>query len=184
MTADYRTAAGPTVHPSAWIAPTADVIGDVTLGPNSSVWHQCVLRGDIAPIRIGEDTNVQDLTMVHVDVDRPCHVGDRVGIGHRAIIHGCDIEDDCLIGMGAIVLSNAVVGAGSVIAAGAVVLEGVRVPSNSLVAGVPGRVVRSVDAELRRRARLTVDHYRELKEGHRAGRWVGSRGHRRKPPKA
>ena len=173
MTADYPTAAGPTVHRTAWIAPTADVTGDVTLGPDSSVWFQCVLRGDIAPIRIGAKSNVQDLTMVHVDIDRPCHVGDRVGIGHRAIIHGCDIEDDCLIGMGAIVLSNAVIGAGSVIGAGAVVREGIRVPPGSLVVGVPGRVVRSVDDELRRRARLTVEHYRELKEGHRAGRWVG-----------
>jgi carbonic anhydrase/acetyltransferase-like protein (isoleucine patch superfamily) len=175
MTADYGTAAGPAIHPGAWIAPSADVIGDVTVGPNASVWHQCVLRGDIAPIRIGAESNVQDLTMVHVDIDRPCHVGDRVGIGHRAIIHGCDIEDDCLIGMGAIVLSNASIGAGSVIAAGAVVREGMRVPPNSLVVGVPGRVIRSVDDELRRRARLTVDHYRELKELHRAGRWVGPR---------
>ena len=173
MTDEYPTAAGPTVHPTAWIAPTADVTGDVTLGPDSSVWFQCVLRGDIAPIRIGAESNVQDLTMVHVDIDRPCHVGDRVGVGHRAIIHGCDIEDDCLIGMGAIILSNAVIGAGSVIGAGAVVREGMRVPPNSLVLGVPGRIVRSVDDELRRRARVTVDHYRELKESHRAGRWIG-----------
>lgn len=171
MSRPYATAAVPTVHPTAWVAPTADVIGDVTLGPGSSIWYRCVLRGDIAPIRIGEDTNVQDLTMVHVDIDRPCHVGDRVGIGHRAIVHGCDIEDDCLIGMGAIVLSNAVVGSGSVVAAGAVVREGIRVPPNSLVVGVPGRVVRTVDEELRRRARQTVEHYRELKEGHRDGRW-------------
>lgn len=173
MTGDYPTAAGPTVHRTAWIAPTADVTGDVTLGRDSSVWFQCVLRGDIAPIHIGAESNVQDLTMVHVDIDRPCHVGDRVGIGHRAIIHGCDVEDDCLIGMGAIILSNAVIGSGSVIGAGAVVTEGMRVPANSLVVGVPGRVVRSVDDELRRRARVTVDHYRELKEGHRAGRWIG-----------
>jgi carbonic anhydrase/acetyltransferase-like protein (isoleucine patch superfamily) len=173
VTVDYSTAAGPTVHPTAWIAPTADVMGDVTVGPDASVWFQCVLRGDIAPIHIGAESNVQDLTMVHVDIDRPCHVGDRVGIGHRAIIHGCDIEDDCLIGMGAIVLSNAVIGAGSVIAAGSVVREGARIPPDSLVAGVPGRIVRSVDDELRRRARLTVEHYRDLKEGHRAGRWVG-----------
>lgn len=185
MTADYPTAAGPTVHRTAWIAPTADVTGDVTLGPDSSVWFQCVLRGDIAPIHIGAESNVQDLTMVHVDIDRPCHVGDRVGIGHRAIIHGCDIEDDCLIGMGAIVLSNAVIGAGSVIGAGAVVREGMRVPPGSLVVGVPGRVVRSVDDELRRRVRLTVEHYRELKEGHRSGRWVGSeRSGRRDAPGA
>ncbi|MDP2482291.1 MAG: gamma carbonic anhydrase family protein [Candidatus Palauibacterales bacterium] len=169
---EYVTAAAPSVHPTAWIAPGAVVRGDVTLGSDSSVWYQCVLRGDIAPIRIGAGTNIQDLSMVHVDVDRPCHVGDRVGIGHRAIIHACDIEDGCLIGMGAIVLSNAVIGAGSVIAAGAVVLEGMRVPPDSLVAGVPGRVIRSVDEELRRRARLTVEHYRDLKEGHRTGRWT------------
>ena len=173
MTLEYSTAAAPSVHPSAWIAPTASVTGDVTLGPGASVWYQCVLRGDIAPIRVGAESNVQDLTMVHVDIDRPCHIGNRVGIGHRVIIHGCDIEDDCLIGMGAIVLSHAVIGAGSVIAAGAVVREGTRVPPGSLVVGVPGLVVRTVDDELRRRARLTVEHYRELKEAHRAGRWVG-----------
>jgi len=173
VTLEYSTAAGPSVHPTAWIAPTADVNGDVTLGPDASVWYQCVLRGDIAPIHIGAESNVQDLTMVHVDIDCPCHIGDRVGIGHRAIIHGCDVEDDCLIGMGAIVLSRAVIGAGSVIAAGAVVREGMRVPPGSMVVGVPGRVVRTVDDKLRRRARLTVEHYRELKEAHRAGRWVG-----------
>jgi carbonic anhydrase/acetyltransferase-like protein (isoleucine patch superfamily) len=173
MTGDYPTGPTPTVHPTAWIAPSADVTGDVTLGRDASVWYQCVLRGDIAPIRIGSESNVQDLTMVHVDIDRPCNVGSRVGIGHRAIIHGCDIEDDCLIGMGAIVLSNAEIGAGSVIAAGAVVREGTRVPAGSLVVGVPGRVVRTVDDELRRRARQTVEHYRQLKEGHRAGRWTG-----------
>lgn len=177
MTADYPTEAVPTVHPTAWIAPSADVTGDVRIGPGASVWYQCVLRGDIAPITIGSESNVQDLTMVHVDIDRPCHVGDRVGIGHRAIIHGCDIEDDCLIGMGSIVLSNAVIGAGSVIAAGAVVLEGMRVPPGSLVAGVPGRVVRGVDEDLVRRARLTVEHYRDLKEGHRVGRWAGPQPH-------
>ena len=177
MSDGYPTGASPSVHPTAWIAPSADVRGDVSLGRDASVWYQCVLRGDIAPIRIGSDSNIQDLTMVHVDIDRPCNVGNRVGIGHRAIIHGCDIEDDCLIGMGAIVLSNAEIGAGSVIAAGAVVREGMRVPAGSLVAGVPGRVVRSVDDELRRRARLTVEHYRQLKEAHRAGRWAGPGNH-------
>jgi carbonic anhydrase/acetyltransferase-like protein (isoleucine patch superfamily) len=167
----YSTAAAPTISASAWVAPSADVLGDVTLGEHASVWYGCVLRGDIAPIRIGAESNVQDLTMVHVDVDRPCVVGNRVGIGHRAILHGCDVGDDCLIGMGAIVLSHAVIGAGSVIAAGAVVPESAVVPPGSLVVGVPGRVVREVDEELRERARRTVEHYRELKEGHRTGRW-------------
>ncbi len=172
---DLATRAGPRLGDGAWIAPSADVIGDVTLGAHVSVWYQCVLRGDIAPISVGEDTNIQDLTMVHVDVDRPCTIGARVGIGHRAIIHGCDVEDDCLIGMGAVVLTDAVVGAGSVVAAGALVTEGTRVPPGSLVVGVPGRVVRAVDDDLRTRVRRTVEHYRALKDLHRAGRWDASR---------
>jgi len=175
MSRGCDTASAPTVDPTAWIAPSAGVIGDVTIGPHASVWYQCVLRGDIAPIRIGAESNVQDLTMVHVDFGRPCTIGDRVGIGHRAIIHGCDVEDDCLIGMGAVILSGAMVGTGSVIGAGAVVREGMRVAPGSLVVGVPGRVVRTVDEDLRSRARLTAEHYRDLKEGHRAGRWMRTR---------
>ncbi|MEJ2547369.1 MAG: gamma carbonic anhydrase family protein [Gemmatimonadota bacterium] len=172
MNADeLRTASGPTLAEGAWVAPSADVIGDVTIGAHASIWYQCVLRGDIAPITIGPGTNVQDLTMVHVDVDRPCRIGAGVGIGHRAIIHGCDIEDGCLIGMGAVVLSHAVVGEGSVIAAGALVTEGARIPPGSLVVGVPGRVVRPVDDALRGRIRLTVEHYRALKDLHSEGRW-------------
>jgi len=169
---ELSTRPSPTVAESAWVAPSADVIGDVTIGDHASIWYQCVLRGDIAPISIGADTNIQDLTMVHVDVDTPAVIGARVGIGHRAIIHGCTIEDDSLIGMGAIVLSHAVIGAGSVVAAGAIVLEGTDVPPSSLVVGVPARIIRDVDDPLRARIRDTVAHYRALKEGHRAGRWT------------
>lgn len=168
---DLSTETDPRIADSAYVAPSADVVGDVEVGEDASVWYQCVLRGDIAPIRIGAQTNIQDLTMVHVDVDRPCVIGARVGVGHRAIIHGCQIEDDCLVGMGAIVLSDAVIGSGSLVAAGAVVTEGMEVPPDSLVVGVPARVIRDVDDELRERMRLTVEHYRELKEGHRSGRW-------------
>ncbi len=168
---ELRTAVRPTLGEGAWVAPSADVIGDVTVGAHASIWYQCVLRGDIAPIVIGEGTNIQDLTMVHVDIDRPCRIGSGVGIGHRAIIHGCEIEDGCLIGMGAIVLSHAVVGAGSVVAAGALITEGARIPPDSLVVGVPGRVVRPVDEELRGRVRLTVEHYRALKDLHATDRW-------------
>lgn len=168
---DLSTESDPRIADSAYVAPSADVVGDVEVGEDASVWYQCVLRGDIAPIRIGAETNIQDLTMVHVDVDRPCDIGARVGVGHRAIIHGCQIEDDCLVGMGAIVLSGAVIGSGSLVAAGAVVTEGMEVPPDSLVVGVPARVIRDVDDELRERMRLTVEHYRELKEGHRSGRW-------------
>lgn len=170
-----RTAAAPTVGAGAWVAPSADVVGDVTLGQDASVWYQCVIRGDIAPVSIGEGTNIQDLTMVHVDVGRPCRIGAFVGVGHRAILHGCDVEDGCLIGMGAVILSHAVIGAGSVVAAGSLVPEGLRVPPGQLVVGVPGRVVRPVDDDLRARIRLTVEHYRALKELHRAGRWHGAR---------
>lgn len=170
---ELETAARPRIPDSAFVAPSANVVGDVELGEASSVWYQCVLRGDIAPIRIGPETNVQDLTMVHVDIDRPCIIGARVGIGHRAIVHGCQLEDECLIGMGAIVLSGAVVGRGSLVAAGAVVTEGMDVPPDSLVVGVPGKVIRDVDEHLRERMRITIEHYRQLKEGHRDGRWRG-----------
>lgn len=168
---ELPTAARPTIAPDAWVAPGAVVVGDVTLGSRASVWYNCVLRGDIAPIRIGARTNVQDLTMVHVDTDRPCEVGADVGIGHRAIIHGCTIEDGCLVGMGSVILSHAVIGEGSVIAAGAVVTEGMEVPPGRLVVGVPGRIVREVDDELRARTRMTVEHYLALSKGHREGRW-------------
>lgn len=168
------TAARPRVHATAYVAPSATVVGDVRLGEEASVWYGCVLRGDIAPITVGRETNIQDLTVVHVDEDRPAIIGSRVAIGHRAVVHGCEVEDDSLIGMGAIVLSGAVVGRGSFVAAGALVTEGTRIPPGSLVVGVPGRVVREVDEGLRQRARATVEHYRALKEGHRDGRWERS----------
>ena len=168
---ELETAETPAIPESAWVAPSADVVGDVELGEGASVWYSCVLRGDIAPIRIGADTNVQDLTMVHVDRGMPTVVGPGVGIGHRAVVHGCEIEENCLIGMGATILSGATIGRGSVVAANALVTEGTDVPPGSLVVGMPGEVVRSVGDELRERIRSTVDHYSALKEGHRGGRW-------------
>jgi carbonic anhydrase/acetyltransferase-like protein (isoleucine patch superfamily) len=146
-------------------------MGDVTLGAHASVWYQCVLRGDLAPISVGERSNVQDLTMVHVDEGVPCTIGARVGVGHRCILHGCTIEDDCLIGMGSILLNNVRVGSGSVIGAGAVVPEGMVVPPGSLVMGVPGRVRGPVDEALRSRIHATVEHYVALGRLHREGRF-------------
>jgi carbonic anhydrase/acetyltransferase-like protein (isoleucine patch superfamily) len=137
-----------------YIHPSAVVSGTVTLGKDVSVWPNAVIRGDIAPIVIGDETNVQDGTIIHVDDDVPVHVGSRVTIGHRAVIHGCTIEDDCLIGIGAIILNRAVIGTGSVVGAGAVVREGMIVPPGSLVLGVPAKVVRPGDAVLRAR----IDH--------------------------
>jgi carbonic anhydrase/acetyltransferase-like protein (isoleucine patch superfamily) len=123
----------------------------------------------MAPILIGEQTNIQDLAVLHVDEGLPCKVGSRVGVGHRAILHGCDVEDDCLIGMGAVLLNGVRVGAGSVVGAGALLTEYTAVPPGSLVMGVPAKVVRKVDEELRVRIGETARHYLELARRHRSG---------------
>ena len=159
----------PRLHPTAFVAPGARLIGDVTLEAEASVWYNAVLRGDLAPIVLGAQSNVQDNCVVHVDEGVPCRIGDRVGVGHGAILHGCEIEEDCLVGMGAIVLNRAHVGRGSVIGAGALVPEGMAVPPGSLVLGVPGRVVRTVNAELARRIERTCCNYVALGKRHRAG---------------
>jgi len=147
-------------------------MGDVRLEAETSVWYQCVLRGDIGPITVGARTNIQDLTMVHVDVGVPCTIGAGVGVGHRCILHACTIEDDCLIGMGSILLNGVHVGTGSVIGAGAVVPEGMQIPPGSLVLGVPARIRRPVDDELRARIRLTVEHYVALARLHAEGHFA------------
>jgi carbonic anhydrase/acetyltransferase-like protein (isoleucine patch superfamily) len=157
----------PTIAASAFIAPTATVLFDVTVGERSSVWYGTVIRGDADRVTIGSDCNIQDLTMVHVDEGVPCTIGDRVSIGHRAIIHGCTLEDDALIGMGAIVLNGAVVGRGAVVAAGALVPEGYRVPPATLVVGMPCRVVRQLDSALEARREATWRHYVRMQARHR-----------------
>jgi carbonic anhydrase/acetyltransferase-like protein (isoleucine patch superfamily) len=144
-----------------YVHPAAVLIGSVTLGRDASVWPTAVLRGDSDTIVIGDETNVQDGTIIHVDPGKPVRVGNRVTIGHRAVIHGCTIEDDCLIGIGAIILNGAVIGTGSMVGAGAVVAEGMKVPPGSLVLGVPGKVVRPVDAELRARIERGAKSYVE-----------------------
>ncbi|HEY7637274.1 MAG TPA: gamma carbonic anhydrase family protein [Gemmatimonadales bacterium] len=159
------------IHPSAFIAPTASVLGEITLDAESSVWYGAVLRGDMAPILIGAQSNLQDGSIVHVDDGVPCQVGRRVGVGHRVVLHGCIVEDECLIGMGSVVLNEARIGTGSVVAAGAVIPEGMQVPPRSLVMGVPGRIVRPVDAELSQRIAETWSHYVEQARAHRAGRY-------------
>jgi carbonic anhydrase/acetyltransferase-like protein (isoleucine patch superfamily) len=146
-------------------------MGDVTLEAESSVWYGCVLRGDMAPISVGSRSNLQDGTMVHVDEEVPCRVGSRVGVGHRVILHGCTVEDECLIGMGAVLLNGVRIGTGSVVAAGAVLPEGMEVPPRSLVMGVPARIVRPVDERLARRIAETWAHYVEQARAHRSGRY-------------
>jgi carbonic anhydrase/acetyltransferase-like protein (isoleucine patch superfamily) len=159
------------IHPTAFIASGAAVMGDVTLGADASVWYGAVVRGDLAPITIGAETNLQDGSIVHVDEGVPCTVGRRVGVGHRVILHGCTIEDGCLIGMGSILLNNVRIGTGSVVAAGAVIPEGMQVPPRSVVMGVPGRIVRAVDAGLAERIAATWAHYVEQARAHRSGRY-------------
>jgi carbonic anhydrase/acetyltransferase-like protein (isoleucine patch superfamily) len=154
-----------------FIHPLAIVIGNVTLGARVSVWPTAVIRGDTDAITIGEDSNVQDGSVVHVDHGVPTTIGKRVAVGHRAIVHGATIEDDCLIAMGAILLNGVHVGSGSIVGAGAVCREGMRIPPNSLVLGVPGRVVRETTDAERDRIRKTVESYVALQEEHRAGKF-------------
>ena len=137
----------PKIHESCFIAPTADVIGDVTVGENSSIWHRTVLRGDVNKIVVGANTNIQDGSIVHVADDYPTIIGDNVTIGHGAIVHGCTVKDGAFIGMGAIILDGAVIGEGALIGAGALVTEGKEIPPYSLAVGVPARVVRELSQE-------------------------------------
>jgi carbonic anhydrase/acetyltransferase-like protein (isoleucine patch superfamily) len=146
-------------------------MGDVTLGEESSVWYGAVLRGDMAPIVIGAQSNLQDGTIVHVDEGVPCLLGKRVGVGHRVILHGCTVEDECLIGMGSVLLNGVSIGRGSVVAAGAVLPEGMEVRPGSLVMGVPARIVRAVDERLAARIAETWSHYVEQARAHRSGRY-------------
>jgi carbonic anhydrase/acetyltransferase-like protein (isoleucine patch superfamily) len=157
----------PSLHPTCFVHPLAYVAGDVTLGPRVSVWPFASIRGDSDVITIGDDTNVQDGCVIHVDDGIPCHIGKRVGIGHRAIVHGATIEDDVLIAMGAVLLNGSRVGSGSIIGAGAVVREDFVVPPNSLVLGVPGRIVRETTMQERDRIARTVASYVELQENYR-----------------
>ena len=129
----------PSIDPTAWIAPTAVVIGDVVLGPGSSVWFGAVLRGDQNRITVGAGTNVQDNAVLHVSREHPTTIGEEVTIGHGAVLEGCTVGSRALIGMGSTVMSRAGVGAGSIVAAGAVVMEGTDIPAGRLFAGVPAR---------------------------------------------
>lgn len=133
----------PSVPASAFVAPTAVVVGRVSLGEQSSIWFGAVLRGDINSIEIMDESNIQDGCLLHVTDQHPLIVEQRVTVGHGAILHGCHVQSNCLIGMGAIVLDGAVIGSGSIIAAGAVVAPGTQIPANSLVMGIPARVVRT-----------------------------------------
>jgi len=160
----------PTVDPTAYIAPGATAIGDVRIGPRASVWPGCVLRGDINFIEIGEATNVQDGTIIHLADDYPVRLGKFVTIGHAAVIHACTIEDECLIGMRATILDGAVIGRNSIIGAQALVTQGMIVPSGSLVLGVPGKIAKTLSPEEQAGIRNWAEKYVKVAEAHRAKR--------------
>ena len=164
------------IDPTAWIHESAVVLGRVTLGARVSVWPCAVLRGDTDTITIGAESNVQDGAVLHCDEGIPCTIGARVTIGHRAVVHGSTVEDDCLIGIGAVVLNRSRIGRGSLVGAGAVVPEGMEVPPGSLVLGVPAKVIKPLSDE--QRARLAGGHraYLELARRHADGEFGREKG--------
>jgi carbonic anhydrase/acetyltransferase-like protein (isoleucine patch superfamily) len=157
----------PKIDEAAFVAPTSSVIGDVTLEAGASVWYGAVVRGDVERIFVGAQSNIQDNCTLHADPGFPVTVGERVSVGHNAVVHGATVEDDCLIGMGATVLNGAVIGAGSLVAAQALVPQGMVVPPGSLVAGVPAKVRRELTEEERQGVTLNGTMYAELAKAHR-----------------
>jgi len=164
----------PLVHETAWIAPGAVVYGRVRLQARCSVWFGCVLRGDHEWIDVGEETNIQDGSILHVDDGYPCLLGNRVTVGHRVVVHASVVEDDALIGIGATVLSRCVIGQGALIAAGAVVLEGTHVPPGTLWAGCPAKQIKALTPDQRARLAHTYQHYLNNVALHRAAQSAGS----------
>jgi len=165
ITFDGRT---PEIDDTAWVAPSADVIGDVRLGPQASVFYGAVLRGDADPIVIGARSNLQDNVVAHTDAGSPVVIGEGVTVGHRAVLHGCVVEDGCLIGMSATLMNGSVIGAQSLVAAGALVLEGTIVPPGSLVAGAPAKVRRPLTDEEKAGLVRSAETYLRLSAGHAA----------------
>lgn len=157
----------PQIDPTAWIAPTATIVGHVTIGPRASVFYGAVLRGDMAEITLGEGSNIQDNCVVHTDTGVPTHIGAGVGVGHLAIIHGATVEDGCLVGMGAKLLNNSVIRRGAFVAAGALVREGQEIPAGHLAAGLPAKVRGELDEAGRQRVAENATEYQRLAELHR-----------------
>jgi carbonic anhydrase/acetyltransferase-like protein (isoleucine patch superfamily) len=161
----------PRIHPEAWVAPGAVVVGRVTLGRGANVWYGSVLRGDDEEIIVGEDCNIQDLCCLHADPGTPAVLEDRVSLGHKAMVHGAHVETGSLIGIGAIVMNGARIGAGTLVAAGALVGPGKKIPSGVLVAGVPGKVVRELNDHDRLVLQHTPDSYVKKARLHRGADW-------------
>lgn len=160
---------GPQLGEGAWVAPSADLIGDVRLGNRCSVWFGAVIRADNTPIILGDESNFQDGSIGHSDPGAPLTIGARVTVGHQAILHGCTVEDEALIGMGARILNGAVIGAQCIVGAGALVTEGKRFEPRSLIVGSPARAVRQLTDEQVALLRLSADHYAEKAERYAKG---------------
>ena len=168
-------AVSPDVHVDAWVAPTAQLFGAVTIGAGSSVWHNAVARAECQEIRVGRLVNLQDFVMVHVGYDHPTEIGDFCSIAHHTTIHGCRIGDQCLVGINTVVMDGAVIGAGSVVAGGAIVTEGREFPENAVIAGVPARQIGERDSS--RPNRLNAWLYHRNAQSYRRGHhrtWVGA----------
>jgi carbonic anhydrase/acetyltransferase-like protein (isoleucine patch superfamily) len=165
----------PHVAENAYVADSAEVIGDVRIGEGASIWPGAVLRGDVERIEIGCGSNIQDCAVVHTNHGAPTIVGSDVTVGHAAILHGCTVGDLTLVGMGAIVLDGVCIGRECLIGAGALVTQGVRIPDGSLVLGSPGKVVRQLTPEERAKLAASAREYRELAAAHRAAVSAGSR---------
>ena len=149
----------PTIHPSVFIADSADVVGRVTIAEESSIWYNATLRGDINEITVGPRSNVQDNVVIHLADDYGCHIGELVTVGHSAILHACEVKDEVLIGMGAIVLDGSVIGERSIIGAGSLVTGGTIIPPGSLVLGSPAKVVRTLSLDEQAKIRHWADIY-------------------------
>lgn len=150
------------IHPNAFIAETADVLGDVTIGEGSSMWYGSVARGDMNYITVGKYTNIQDNATLHVDTNDPLEIGDYTTVGHNAVVHGCKVGNNCLIGMGAVILNGAVIGDNCIIGAGSLITEGAVIPSNSLVMGAPGKVKRELREDEIETVKYNAVRYEEL----------------------
>ena len=162
----------PQIDEQAFVAPTAVVVGKVTMGPRSSIWYGAIARADSEVIEIGADSNVQDGSTLHSDPGSPLVIGRGVTVGHNVVLHGARVDDDVLIGMGSTVLNGAHIGSGSIVAAGAVVMQGADIPANSLVAGVPAKVRRETTEDDRTAIRLNAQSYTDRLDQHRAVRRV------------
>ncbi|MBN2366034.1 MAG: gamma carbonic anhydrase family protein [Calditrichaeota bacterium] len=150
------------IHPTAYIAPSARIYGKVKIGAYSSVWDGVIIRGDMAPIRIGDETSIQENSVIHVDTDVPTTIGSHVTVGHAAVVHGATVGDNCIIAIRSVLLNNSVIGNDSIIGAGAIVMEGTSIPAGSVVFGIPAKVAKPVSEEMKKGIRENADIYVKL----------------------